>query len=214
MVINALFIVLIIIIIIYIYKYVKVKYDKFSINYNTLVPSSLDNKYYHVHKSHEGMQIAADTFSEVNYLTTAVIDYIYDKYKNSINIKKKKIALLLKLRYNENNLRENSPLNPERDTSYTINKGEIIAMCIRSGRDNHQVHSPDLIMFVVLHEITHMAITSYDHPDEFWEAFKFILIEAEESGIYISEDYSKYPQEYCGITINYNPRFDDNIFDI
>ena len=157
------------------------------------------------------MDTAADTFAHINQVTTELINFLYDKYKNSDNKRKKSVVTYLKNRYNVENLRESSPLNIEKDTSYTINKGDIIAICIRSSKLFNQIHDTETLIFVVLHEITHISIESYDHPDEFWEVFKFILIEAEENGFYKSPNFSKNPQEYCGIKINYNPRYDNAV---
>lgn len=211
---SALLIIILVLLIYYVYKIIKVKFDNFSIEYNSSVHTNIDGRNYYVHNKHDDMQIAADMFAEINKSTTDVINYIYEKYKNSSNVRRREVARNLMARYDVNNLRENSPLNAERDTSYTINKGDIIAVCIRSSKAHNQIHDISTITFVVLHEITHLSIAAYDHPEEFWEVFKFILLEAEEGGFYTSPEFSKYPKEYCGIRINYNPRYDINIVDI
>lgn len=207
----VLVLVIILILMYYVYKKIKSKYDAFSIEQNATVKSDIDGRTYYVHTKHENLNIAADMFAEVNHTVTEIINYIYTKYKFSDNSRKREIAKNLLMRYDVNNLRENSPLNSERDTSYTINKGDIIAICIRSREGANQIHDYGTILFVVLHEITHISISSYDHPEEFWETFKFILMEAEESGLYTSPEFMVYPKEYCGIKINYNPRFDRTI---
>lgn len=211
---SSLLIIILILLIYYVYKIIRVKYDEFSIENNSSVLSGIDNRQYYVHNLHDNMQDAADMFADINKTTTAVINYIYHKYKNSLNSRRKRVAQLLMRRYDVNNLRESSPKNIEHDTSYTINKGDIIAICIRSSKEHNQIHDIDTITFVVLHEITHISITAFDHPDEFWEVFKFILLEAEESGLYTSPDFVNNPKEYCGIKINYNPRYDPNINEI
>lgn len=206
----SLLILLLLLLIYQLYKYIIKKNDTFSISNNILMQSSVDGNKYYVHSHHKNLQLAADTFSLINKKVNQFLSYIYKKYKNSANKKRKEVALLMERRYNINNVRENSPLNIEGDTSYTINKGDIIAVCIRNGFD-YGIHDNITIMFVVLHELTHLAVKSYDHPDEFWQVFKFILLESSESGIYTSPNYSKNPVEYCGININYNPMYDDNI---
>ncbi len=209
--IYSLLVLLIILIIYNIINIIKNGYDNFSIQYNSLIHTDLDGNDYYVHTKHEDMQVAANTFAIINKTVTDVINYIYDKYRNSYNKKRRNVARLLMNRYNANSLRENSPLNNKGDTSYTLNKGDIIAICIRSSKQYNQIHDIEVITFVVLHEITHLSIESYDHPDEFWEVFKFILIEAETAGLYFSPDFERHPKEYCGININYNPRYDINI---
>ena len=139
--------------------------------------------------------------------------YLYEKYKNSNNLKRKDVATLMYNRYKPSSLRESSPLNIDKDTSYTINKGDLIAICIRNGI-NYGIHDLNTIMFVVLHELTHLSIKSFDHPQEFWECFIFILKEAAAYNIYKITDYVLQPTEYCGIEISYQPALDSTLKDI
>jgi len=208
---SAFLVIILILLIYYAYKIIRVKYDTFSIENNTSVYTDVDGRDYYVHSKHEDMQLAANMFAAINKNTTNIINYIYDKYKDSPNKKRRDVARNLMTRYDVNSLRENSPLNAEHDTSYTINKGDIIAICIRSSKVYNQIHDINIITFVVLHEITHLSISAYDHPDEFWEVFKFILIESEDGGFYTSPNFARFPREYCGIKINYNPRYDPTI---
>lgn len=194
----------------YIYKFILKRFDKFSISYNVVKKAKASGKDYHVHSKHDNLEIATNVFSEIDSKINKLLSYLSNKYKEKGSEKRKEISRFLVERYNYNNLRESSPLNVDNDTSYTINKGDIIAICIRSGI-NYGIHEIDTIMFVVIHEITHISISAYDHPEEFWQVFKFLLMEAEEGGIYVSQDYEAHPVEYCGITINYNPRYDVNI---
>jgi hypothetical protein len=118
------------------------------------------------------------------------------------------IARLLS-KYNPNNLVENSPpKKPDGDTSYIINKGKVIAICLRDNKTG-QLHDLDTLTFVVLHEMAHITVEETDHPPHFWSAFRFLLEEAENAQIYYSPKYAENPQKYCGMTINYNPRYDE-----
>ena len=49
--------------------------------------------------------------------------------------------------------------------------------------------------------------TSVGHQQDFWQNFKFVLINAKEFGIYDPIDYKNKPQEYCGMTIEDNPYY-------
>ena len=49
---------------------------------------------------------------------------------------------------------------------------------------------------------------SVGHKKEFWDNFKFLLVEAEEMGMYKPVDYKKQNQTYCGMTITDNPYYD------
>ena len=63
-------------------------------------------------------------------------------------------------------------------------------------------------MFVIIHELAHVASESIGHTDEFWKNFKFLLIEAEKIGIYKPIDYKTNPKNYCGMEITDNPYYD------
>jgi len=92
-------------------------------------------------------------------------------------------------------------------TSYCVNKGEQIVFCIRSKsisnaiRSNN-IHDMNLVMYVALHEISHVACPEKDHTDLFKEIFHFICQEAISIGIYQRIDFPSDPREYCGMTIN------------
>jgi hypothetical protein len=210
---SVIIIILLILIFYLFFKYILHNHsDTFSIENNELIPSIVDGNQYYVHNKHNNKIDAADMFSVVNNRVTLFIDALYEKHKNSINPRRKKISTLLKTRFNSSSLRESSPLNEDKDTSFTINKGDIMAICIRSKIDKtNKIHKFNVIFFVVLHEIAHLSLDAFDHPTEFWVNFKFILMEAEDLGIYTSPDFFNNSIEYCGIYINYNPRYDYKI---
>ena len=56
--------------------------------------------------------------------------------------------------------------------------------------------------------MSHIAIDAVDHPPEFWATFRFLLEEAEAAGLYWSPDFARAPQRYCGVDVDYNPRWD------
>lgn len=92
-------------------------------------------------------------------------------------------------------------------TSYTVNKGEQIIFCIRSKSlatylRTNSIHDFNLVMYVMLHEISHVACPEYDHTPLFKKIFKFICEEAIEMGIYTRIDFASSPREYCGMNIN------------
>jgi hypothetical protein len=64
------------------------------------------------------------------------------------------------------------------------------------------------LMFVAIHEMSHISCKSIGHKQEFWDNFKFLLIEAEKIGIYNPVDYKKEPREFCGMNIKDNPYYD------
>jgi hypothetical protein len=94
-------------------------------------------------------------------------------------------------------------------TAYSENKGEKLAFCLnktRKGEDN--MIDEHTLMFVAIHELSHIATKSIGHKTEFWDNFKFLLQNAKKAGIHDPEDYKDKPAEYCGMKIHDNPYYD------
>jgi hypothetical protein len=112
------------------------------------------------------------------------------------------ISKNLKNRYNTDSIRETHPLETE-DTSYTLNKGQIISVCLR--KDDGTFHDIELLMYVFIHELAHIAENDDQHTDNFWNTYIFMLDRAYKIGIYTPIDYSLNPVEYCGkMMIDFN----------
>lgn len=88
-------------------------------------------------------------------------------------------------------------------TSYTVNKGEETVLCLRSNH-NGNLHDINLITYVTLHEMAHIACPELDHTDLFKDIFKFFITTAVNLGIYKNINYQIDPKEYCGLIINEN----------
>lgn len=115
--------------------------------------------------------------------------------------------------YNPDVFYENRP--GTNGTSYTINKGSAMYICLRNKINQNKLVDPDMLMYVMLHEASHIAnYNGWGHEKRFWEVFKFILQNAVESGTYTPIDYSKRPEDYCGLHVNYNPYFDGALANI
>ena len=78
----------------------------------------------------------------------------------------------------------------------------------RVKNENNNLIDEHTLMFVSIHELSHIMTKSIGHKSEFWKNFKFLLENAKESGIHTPEDYKKKPQEYCGMKIHDNPYYD------
>ena len=46
---------------------------------------------------------------------------------------------------------------------------------------------------------------SVGHTPEFWDNFKRLLKESVDNNLYIKENYSQNPKEYCGIKVSDSP---------
>ena len=92
-----------------------------------------------------------------------------------------------------------------------VTKGAVLALCLRGKGPKAPLHPINLLMFVALHELTHIAVTIHDHPPEYWAAFKWLLGEAVEAGVYLPDDFRRRPQMFCGTRVDYQPLFDGNL---
>jgi hypothetical protein len=130
-----------------------------------------------------------------------LIHHLQQNYPNSY------ITKNLVSRYDSNAIREHSIYEVD-DTSYTLNKGEVISICLRKG--DGTFHDMDLLMYVYLHEMAHVAEDVEQHTNIFWNTYMFLMNEAKKIGIYIPIDYSQHPTMYCNkIPIKFNLYFNN-----
>lgn len=169
------------------------------------VLSNYDNNYYDVHNNFRDKQKAANALAIMNDKIINLMRHMKRKYDvDGVNTMEDDIIWRLCRNYNSDQLVENSPYNIEGSTSYTKNKGEKIAICLRNSKTG-KIHDMNLLMFVVLHELSHVACDQYGHPEKFWDIFRFILREAIETGTWKYVDYKKHPQYYCRMMITDTP---------
>jgi hypothetical protein len=191
--------------------------DYFALKDTRPLPSSVDGLPYRVHTSHADAQKAADVMAQINQRAVMLMRHLRGKYARGTpegsglppGSWDKRAAATRRLlnRYNPDNLAENSPLDPSGDTSYTIDKGSVLALCLRS-REDHNLHDFDTLMFVALHEMAHIATDVTDHPPEFWSTFRWLLDEARDARIFAAPDFNRYPTTYCGMLVRHNPQYD------
>ena len=85
-------------------------------------------------------------------------------------------------------------------TSYSVNKGEELSICLKS-KETNNFHDINLLMYVTIHEMAHFACPEIGHTLLFQKIFKFFLEAAVKIDIYQIVDYSINPVEYCGIKL-------------
>lgn len=209
--------------------------DKFTLGDTVAMRSSVDGMTYRVHPQHGDPLAAANRLATLNERLIALMRHLKHKYgpaaadpswRENFPNRARAVAMLL-ARYNPDNLAENSPLDPTGDSAYTLDKGALVAICLRE-RDPRlksclkhgcpgvdptkmQMEDLDLTTFVAIHEMGHISINDIDHPPRFWSAFKFLLLEADEIGVLRGEDtnYEQKPLQYCGLAVSYNPLYDN-----
>lgn len=98
-------------------------------------------------------------------------------------------------------------------TSYSVNKGEKVYMCLRQRDEKEELVNENIILFVALHEMSHVGTTSIGHTPEFWNHFAWILEQAEHVSIYQYTDFAAHPVEYCGVHITDSPKYKETVKD-
>jgi hypothetical protein len=89
----------------------------------------------------------------------------------------------------------------------------MISLCLREKYSGKNVlHSLDILLFVMLHEIGHVITPEYNHTRRFWTNFKFLLEFCDVNDIYYSPDFDSNNVKYCSIDITYNPRYDKLLY--
>lgn len=147
------------------------------------------------------LELAADRLATVNTNLKRLIKHLKEKYPDDERVK-----LLIK-NYNPRKIYETLPTSEY--TAYSENKGEKIAFCLDTEKDNKgRLIDINTLMYVALHELSHVATKSVGHNDEFWNNFKFLIIEAKNINIYNPIDYKNKPARYCGTNITDNPYYD------
>lgn len=160
------------------------------------VKSNVDNKYYLVRDLKDKQEVA-DTLAYLMGNVRKLIDYMMvnapDKYKQYIVTLNNKLP----------NVKISENVYDMHYTSYSINKGEKLVFCMRSRKasEKDKQHNINLMTYVVLHEISHIACPVWGHEQLFKEIFKYVTQSAIDIGIYKPIDFKIYPTEYCGMTI-------------
>jgi predicted metal-dependent hydrolase len=189
---NIVFVFLILLTFIVIYSLNKERIN----NEVTYVQSKFDNRKYLV-RNVKDKQEGCELLAKIRAKLEKISGILNEKYGNEDRIKR------LMKKFNPDKISETGVSN--KYTSYSINKGEKIVLCLRAKDENQTLIDENTITFVALHELAHIMTKSIGHKPEFWDNFKFILKEAVDNEIYIPEDYKKSPKSYCGIMVTDNP---------
>jgi hypothetical protein len=168
-------------------------------NFEIIKKKANDNKTYYV-QNYDNNDDAANVLSFLANQSVKLVDSVWGKYPDENNVKR------LKEKFNVEQIRE---AEHEKDsTSYTINKGEMMHLCLREKNRGKTLHDQNLLMFVIIHELAHIASESVGHNAEFYDNFKFLLKEAVELGVYHPVNFHTNPVKYCGIDVTNNPYYD------
>ena len=156
------------------------------------ITSTIDGREYIVRKLPDGKD-AAERLANINKKVLLLIGSLKEEDREGIS--------MLKDNFNPDRLSETGL--GAKYTSYSVNKGEEIAICVRQP-DNTFIDD-NTVMFVVIHELAHVMTKSIGHTQEFWDNMAYLLERAEELKIYVPKNYTESPVDYCGMEINTTP---------
>ena len=92
-------------------------------------------------------------------------------------------------------------------TSYSVNKGEKVYMCLRQRNEKEELVDENVITFVAIHEMAHIGTPEIGHTSSFWNNFGWLLTQAESIKVYEFTNFAAHPVEYCGIKITDQPTY-------
>ena len=161
--------------------------------------SDVDGEKYCVRERNK-LELAADKLATVNKNMTELVKYCVQNFPDDKRVTK------LNEGFNPRKIMETLPTSEY--TAYSENKGEKLAFCLNTEKNNGKLIDINTLTFVALHELAHVCSESVGHTPEFWENFKFLLIQGEKINIYKPVDYKNNPKRYCGMDITDNPYYD------
>lgn len=173
-------------------------YQSDAYNLKCIIASKDGNRY--CVREREKLELAANLLASVTQKMKDMVAYMKEKHPDDPR------SIRLAEGFNPQKISETLPTSEL--TAYSENKGEKIAFCLNTTKEGNRLIDINTLTFVALHELSHIMTESIGHKQEFWENFKFLLVNAKAAGIYDPVDYKKNPQEYCGMKINDNPYYD------
>jgi hypothetical protein len=177
----------------------KLYFNSDSFNLRCIISDVNGNKY--CVRDRNKLELAADRLAHVNNNLNKLVNHLSKKYPEKENVQR------LVNGYNPKKIYETLPTSEF--TAYSENKGEKLAFCLDTEKNSKgRLIDMNTLMYVALHEVSHIATKSIGHNDEFWNNFKFMITEAKEINIYNPIDYKKEPARYCGMNISDNPYYD------
>jgi hypothetical protein len=166
------------------------------------VKSTVDGQIYKV-RDMPDKQKAADLLARVRQKMARLYSITKDKFPNKPQVRQ---------------WVKNFTPNPERfseatpdaeHTSYSVNKGEKVHLCLRQREgSNESLVDENVMVFVAIHEMAHIVTPSVGHEPEFWNNFAWLLKQAEANDIYSYQNFKAHPVSYCGLQITDSPSYD------
>lgn len=144
---------------------------------------------------------AALTLHDLNMFALSVIDFIGERVMRGqstwdLSVDYNQVVIMygrMRRRYSANSVYEATD-DEEGSSSYVINLGEEVHMCIRgNGRYDKQA----VLYTVMTHELAHVASSTPDHDDEFWDNYAILRKIVAKMGIIEEDDIPSDSGTHC-----------------
>ena len=166
------------------------------------IKSSVDGRTYKV-RDMEDKQQAADLLARVRQKIHKLFDTMKNKFPDKPQVKQ----WVQNFEPSSERFMEATP--EAEHTSYSVNKGEKIHLCLRQREGaNETLVNENVMTFVALHEMSHVITPTLGHGPDFWNNFGWLLKQAEAINIYKYQDFKSHPVTYCGLSITDAPAYD------
>jgi hypothetical protein len=165
------------------------------------VKSTVDGREYSVRDLPDKKR-AADLLATLRIRLGTLMDHLAESYPNKPQVQR----LVQNFRADPNRFLESTP--DAEHTSYSVNKGESVHFCLRQRDGTEELVDENIMVFVAIHEMSHMITQSIGHDAEFWNNFGWLLREAENRKLYKHTDFKSHPVMYCGVSITDSPQYD------
>lgn len=179
------------------------KKDKYEMAY---IESAIDKNKYLV-RNMKDKQEAADRLANIRAKLLRLMKNLEQTYNDRPFVKQ----ILKNFDANPDRFTESTP--DASYTSYSVNKGEKIFMCLRQRDEKENLVDDNILIFVALHEMSHIGTASIGHTKEFWNHFAWLLQKAEAINVYKYQDFAAHPVEYCGVHITDSPKYKETMVD-
>lgn len=166
-------------------------------HFDIISVKGFNDNHHKVRNDFEDTQEAANLMATLKENIEELVDYLNIHHKKHPGVKN------INRRLDLDNMMEAE--HEKGSTSFTINKGEEIQLCMREKNKDKVLHDVNTMMFVLLHEIAHIMSDSIGHNKEFKDNFEFILRISAKLELYKKINYKVHSQSYCGIKINSTP---------
>lgn len=179
-------------------KLSKEKYDNDVVLLNGQYPFNVKL----IHNTEENRELFVIIYMKIEELFDA-LRYVYIENNHPTQFKKEIENLLTTFQFDQ--ISENVSSFWNDDTSYVLEKKELHICTTYTENGQKKLHDPDVILYVLIHELAHVGLDDFGHTERFWMFMRFLIDFAKFQNILKDINFVDNPIKYCDkILINQN----------